>query len=445
MLSRLIHFLYRIVESSWNQIVNVGIRPSMPFIESRRTRLLNLLALPCIPFIFLYAVLNFFQERYLLSALNLITCLMCLSVLLLHKYQQYPSARLVLIFVSVGIYTFTGLYFHNGSEYFLLNILLITVLVYDNKWVVIGLSILIIVAFMMIVLMPQSWYLAPPVPVARVWSNIGVSLIFFTIALGCFKYIQSDYQRELERQHQMLVTVNKDKEKLFSIVAHDIRSPLATLESLLEMFHRNEYTTEEMQEATAILQRKISQLGGALDNVLRWSSRSLRGIQTQPAHFFLEPLVTEVLHFFQISLEEKKIAVHMEIPSAATLYADRDQVSVILRNLFGNALKFSHRSSTVAIVVKEEEKDTAIAVIDSGIGMPAQQMKTLFSQQQTPGYSTGGGRGTGLGLILCKEFVAQNHGHIEVAANEPAGCRFTVFLPRGSAVIAEAQEKDDFF
>lgn len=423
-------FLYRSAEYHWNNIVNVGVHPAMPYIESRRTKLLNLLSLPCIPFMFLYCVLNMVQGRHVLAALNAVTTCISVLVLIFHKYRMYLSARLVLICTSIFIYTFTGVYFHNGSEYFLLNILFIVILIYDNKWIVGSVSLLVITAFMLIVFMPRSWYLAPPVPAERIWANVAVSLIFIVVALSFFKHIQSDYQREIEQQQQALVSMNKDKEKLFSIVAHDIRSPLATLESLLDMFRRGQYPRNDMEEAADMLYKKVSQLGVTLDNMLRWSTRSMKGIQTRPRHFLLAPVVTEVLLFFEGIIQQKQIRVDLQIPVTAALYADRDQVSVILRNLFSNALKFSYPGGNIEFIA-EITDEIVITITDYGIGMSAQQLSTLFTSHQHPGYGTGGERGTGLGLLLCREFTEQNDGVIKVKSHPESGTSFTLHFVKG--------------
>ncbi|WP_185937460.1 sensor histidine kinase [Chitinophaga polysaccharea] len=370
------------------------------------------------------------QGRHVLAALNAATTCISVLVLIFHKYRMYLSARLVLICTSIFIYTFTGVYFHNGSEYFLLNILFIVILIYDNKWIVGSVSLLVITAFMLIVFMPRSWYLAPPVPAERIWANVAVSLIFIVVALSFFKHIQSDYQREIEQQHQALVSMNKDKEKLFSIVAHDIRSPLATLESLLDMFRRGQYPRNDMEEAADMLYKKVSQLGVTLDNMLRWSTRSMKGIQTRPRHFLLAPVVTEVLLFFEGIIQQKQIRVDLQIPVTAALYADRDQVSVILRNLFSNALKFSYPGGNIELIA-EITDEIVITVTDYGVGMSAQQLSTLFTSHQHPGYGTGGERGTGLGLLLCREFTEQNDGVIKVKSHPESGTSFTLHFVKG--------------
>ncbi|NLR78119.1 HAMP domain-containing histidine kinase [Chitinophaga eiseniae] len=430
-------FVYQGLENCWDHVVKLGVHPALPYIEARRTMLINLLALPTIPFTFFYCVLNAFQGRYLLSALNFFNTGAAVVVLLLHKYRRYLSARLVLLIFSIFVYTFSGIYFHNGAEYFLLNILVVSILVYDNKWVVGILSIIVTTAFLLIIFMPQSWYLAPPVPAERVWGNVTVSLFFLVIALYFFKHIQTDYQQEIEKQRQVLQSMNKDKEKLFSIVAHDIRSPLATLESLLDMYLKGQYSREDMGEAAAVLHEKVAQLGGTLDNMLRWSTRSMKGIQTRPQDFLLAPVLTEVLNFFELIIQQKQITVEVQVPVNTTLYADRDQVSVILRNLFSNALKFSYPGGKVAITATQGQERVIIAVTDYGVGMNVQQLKALFTSQPFPTYGTGGERGTGLGLMLCREFVEHNRGIIDVESDPESGTTFTIQLSKGDIDMNE--------
>ncbi|MEC5144985.1 HAMP domain-containing sensor histidine kinase [Chitinophaga sp. 212800010-3] len=431
-------FLIDRVIHCWNSIVNVGVHPAMPFIESRRTKLLNLLALPSIPFMLVFSIVNTVQGRYVLSLFNFLDALISIMILVFHKYGKYLTARLVLIYCSIVVYTITGLCFRNGAEYFLLNILVITVLIYDNRRIVIGVSIIIIAAFVAIVLLPQPAYLGPVVPQQRVWANVGVSLFFLVLALSFFKYIQSDYQREVEQHREDLLAMNKDKEKLFSIVAHDIRSPLATLESLLDMFRRGLYDRENMGEAAEMLHERVSQLGGTLDNVLRWSARSMRGIQTKPRHFLLAPVLTEVLQFFKLIIAQKEITVDVQLSVAAALYADRDQVSVILRNLVSNALKFSRTGGRVELTAVNDGNQVVIRITDCGVGMDNQRLKSLFTTQQLPAFGTGGERGTGLGLLLCRDFIKQNNGAIEVESSPDMGTCFTIYLPKGDAPAGDA-------
>lgn len=419
------------IANIFSQILNIGIHPGMPFIEARRTKLLNLLAVPWIPLMLMFAVVNFVQGRYPLSGINTLNAAGSLAVLFLHKRQLYLSARLLLIIYSIILYTLSGYFYHNGAEYFLLNILVITILVYDNKWIVVSLSMLTIAAMVLIMFPPYYWEPDIPVPPRRIWYNVVCALTFVILALTYYKQVHADYQQEKENQRQALAAMNRDKEKLFSIIAHDIRGPLATLELLLDMFQKGEYGEVDMREAAVELHKKVGQLGGTLDNLLRWSAGQMKGIRAQPENFNLAPLTAEVLQFFESGIEEKRLSIDIKLADSISVYADKDQVAVILRNLLSNAIKFSHPGGKILFSVNSAGGMIHIHVTDEGVGIPPEKLNQLFSFQAKPGYGTSGERGSGLGLMLCHEFAEQNSGHLQVKSSNGNGTTFTVLLPEG--------------
>ncbi|MGJ7032345.1 sensor histidine kinase [Niabella hirudinis] len=430
--------LLKYVNLVWNSIVNVGVLPAMPYVESRRTKLLNLLALPCIPFMFFFSVLNFIQGRQVLAGLNLLNTLSAVLVLIMHRRRMYLGARMVLIGVNLLAYTFAGLYFHNGSQYFLMNILIMVILVNDNRRAVIGISLLIIAAQLLILFCPQPPIFGAPVPYARVWGNVVTALLFVVLALLFFKSIQSDYEREIEAQQQALTIMNRDKERLFSVVAHDIRSPVATLDALLEQFRHGLLEKDEMEAATAVLHDRVSQLSSTLDNLLRWSARGMQGIRIVPTHFLLAPLTEDLALFFEPVVQQKKIQIDIDVSPDITLYADRDQVSVVFRNLFSNAVKFSFPGGRIELAAAMQGNHVVVTIRDYGIGMDAEQRKKMFDGPQSPAYGTIGERGSGVGLLLCSEFLRQNKGHISVESSPGNGTCFTVRLPKGNRPEAAA-------
>ena len=163
----------------------------------------------------------------------------------------------------------------------------------------------------------------------------------------------------------------------------------------------------------------------------------MKGIQTRPQDFLLAPVLTEVLNFFELIIQQKQITVEVQVPVNTALYADRDQVSVILRNLFSNALKFSYPGGKVAITATQGQERVIIAVTDHGVGMNVQQLKALFTSQPFPTYGTVGERGTGLGLMLCREFVEHNRGIIDVESSPDNGTTFTIQLSKGDIDMNE--------
>lgn len=403
----------------------------MPFIEARRTRLLNLLAIPWIPGLLYFAILNAVQERYLLSFLNCLNVACSVGTLLLNSQQRYLSARLFIIVSGILIYTFTALVYHNGAEYFLLNILIVTVLVYDNKWLILTLSAVMIGAFLAV---RFDWFgLEPahPVPPQRIIANVGWGLAFIIMALSYFKRVHDDYEHEKETQRQALVALNRDKEKLFSIIAHDIRGPLATLEMLLDMFRKGEYPEEDMKDAADELYKKVHRLGGTTDNMLRWSMGQMKGFRVKPVHAPLAIITEEIVTLFENAIREKEIHLSVDVPADCWVYADRDQVSVILRNLLSNAVKFSYPGGEVHMSARTADGQVTFRVQDKGTGIAADKIPQLFAFKAQPGYGTKGERGSGLGLLLCQEFTQQNKGQLQVQSAPGQGTQFTLQLPAG--------------
>jgi len=414
-----------------HKLVNTGIYPDMPYVESRYTKLLNVLNLIGIVLALSYACFNSYQERPVLMFLNLWLVIDATVVLLLHKYRKYLSARLVMITSRFCLYTFSGLFFHNGSQYFLWTLIITTLLLIDLKWLRYLLCSLILLSSVSVAMFPQQPIFGAVVMQRQVMVNMIIASLIMLVSVTFFKNIQLGYQREVEKQRQALIQLNKDKEKVFSILAHDIRSPIATLENLLQAFHADLLTGRERIQTLGTLHEQVSCLSTTIDNLLRWSSRSMVGMQPIKTSFYLQPLVLEVLYFFDLLFTQKHLVLDVSVPGDMTIYADRDQTAVILRNLLSNAIKFSKLGGTIRIRAVDAGEMIDIVVMDEGIGMDECKVKMLFSVAQQPTYGTSGEHGYGIGLSLCAEFTRLNRGAIQVNSRPDAGSIFTVSLPKG--------------
>lgn len=411
--------------------INTGVHAGLPIIESRRIKMLNTLTIICIPVVILFLVINIIQHRTLLVALNVANFASLLLFFFMHRYRLYLSAKLIRIAFSIIIYTLSGLFYDNGAAYCLVGTLVISILVFDNKWLIGILSILIVVAILAVlnfnITVPGEAQISP----VRMYIVVIFSLVLIIVSVGFFKHIQSDYQREIETKQQHLIMMNRDKERLFSIVSHDIKSPLLSLEKTLDMYRNDLLQKGDMLAATESLHKKIAYLNNTVDVLLRWSSSGMHGIRTMPGHFFLIGLVMEVVHFFEFMVQQKEIRVRVNVPEGIMLFADRDQVAVVLRNLFGNALKFSYAGAEVDIFAESANDCVAIYIKDQGIGMDEDARNELFSTRKNPAYGTNGERGSGLGLLLSKEFITNNNGNIHVESSPGKGTCFRLLFQEG--------------
>lgn len=408
----------------------MGAHPDLPIIESRRVKMLNVIALLCIPFVLIFLAVNFFQQRWVLTVLNLVNFSSLLLLFWMHRRRQYVAAKWVRIILSVSVYTASGMLYHNGMEYCLIGTLVISVIVFDNKWAITGLCILITAAILAVnnlhIALPQ---VEPVLPV-RVHIIIVVSLVFIIVTICFFKRIQSDYQKEIEANQQSLLVMNLDKERLLSIVSHDIRGPLLSLEHTLHLYCNDLIEKEDVLEASESIRKRVSHLNNTVEMLLQWSASGMQGIQTRPRYFSLLGLVNEVTSFFEFIVQQKKIAVNINIPDNLMLFADRDQIAVVFRNLFNNALKFSYMNGEVDVVGAVVDQEVIVSVRDGGAGMDEKVKENLFNMPQSPSYGTNGERGTGLGLLLSGEFIVNNNGKIHVQSSVGKGTCFQLRFPQ---------------
>ncbi|WP_343744926.1 HAMP domain-containing sensor histidine kinase [Chitinophaga sp.] len=434
--------IFRKIANCWNAVVNIGIHPGLSFIETRRTKLLNTVAIPGVILTLYFCVLNLVQHRPALALVNIVHTLGDLLILYLNKKQRYLQARGVVIVLSLTLYGISGLLFRNGAEFYLILILVLTYLIYDNKWLLGFLSVLIISVIAFVYYAPVMWDLKPLVPSGRILANLVIALGVAVIALIYFKSVHAEYQEQTEEQRKVLDLLNRDKVKLFSIIAHDIRSPLATLEGLLLMFSNNHYSEAEMKSAAKELHLKVSQLGETLNNLLRWTAGQMKGLHTEPVDVLLAPLVNDALSTFEPNIRQKGLKLDMSVDDRTPVYVDTNQLMIVLRNLISNAIKFSHQDGTITISTATDNKNVCLAVTDEGMGMDLERQETLFSFGYKPGYGTAGERGSGIGLVLCAEFIRQNNGEISVESTPGKGTTFRLTLPAGHEKTPEEIEEE---
>lgn len=237
----------------------------------------------------------------------------------------------------------------------------------------------------------------------------------------------------LRQNEQYLQNINAEKDKLFSIIAHDLRSPFNSFIMLTDMFIDKEYdlTVNDMKSIALSMKKSASNLTDLLDNLLDWSriQRGLFNIQLVEIELFslvlsaIEPL-NELVHAKQIKIENT-------IDPTYQLYADRSMLNSVVRNLLSNAIKFTPNGGQIFINAKTNADWYAVSIGDNGIGMPEKIKNNLFKiDGKTGRKGTEGEATSGLGLILVKEFLEKLDGYIEVQSEENKGSVFTAYLPK---------------
>jgi Signal transduction histidine kinase len=239
-------------------------------------------------------------------------------------------------------------------------------------------------------------------------------------------------QAELHDNLEKLRLSDATKNKLFSVIAHDLRGPIGGMASLLETMERDrsDLNDEELGHFIQALRATAWNTSQLLENLLAWAKSQRDGAEIKSERLLLLPLIEECEEVFRLSASEKGIAIETEVERGLEARADPDQLRILLRNLISNAVKFTSRGKSLRVRATKAEGGVVIEVSDEGIGIEASQLDLVF----VPGAlrsraGTANERGSGLGLLLCKEIASHHGGRIEARSEVGVGSSFTVFLP----------------
>jgi PAS domain S-box-containing protein len=229
---------------------------------------------------------------------------------------------------------------------------------------------------------------------------------------------------KLRKQTEQLLSLNELKTRMFSIIAHDLRSPLASLISILNLAQSENLTEAEIKYLLPMLSKNVDSTSALLDNLLHWAMSQQKGEHIQRELFNLCDMVKDKVRFFEKRTTEKEIRVINEVPEKAMLFADKNMIKMVMRNLISNALKFCDKGDTITIACETEGESCTVRVKDTGCGMDAAVMAQLFVFGKSGRAGTRNEKGTGLGLTLCKDFIEKNGGTIWAESEPGNGSTF---------------------
>lgn len=239
-------------------------------------------------------------------------------------------------------------------------------------------------------------------------------------------------EAEVHNNEVMLREINAQKDKFFSIIAHDLRSPFTAIVGFSELLARRVEKKEYdgVEEYVQLILKSSKKTLDLLMNLLEWARSQTGKIAFNPEYMEVRQLIDETLYVMNNIAMHKSIAIHLDLAANVPVFADRQMLSTIIRNLISNAIKFTPEEGNITIKAFRTDNQTIISITDSGIGISSERINKLFridSNNSTLG--TAEEEGTGLGLILCKEFVDKHGGTIQVESQPGAGSTFTVGLP----------------
>jgi len=240
-------------------------------------------------------------------------------------------------------------------------------------------------------------------------------------------------QDKLKETSQHLSELNHLKDKMFSVIGHDLRSPLGSMKMTLEFLSAtlNDAADDELKSSLSTLTNTTGEVFNLLENLLSWARSQSGNISLIAEDINLSDLVTSIYLLNKGALEQKEIEFSAEIDSTTEVVADLTTLKTVFRNLLSNAIKFTPLHGKISILAQELDDQIKVDIKDTGVGIPEENLPKLFDEtQHLTTFGTNRESGSGLGLILCKDFVERNGGSIQVESEEGKGTTFSLFLKK---------------
>lgn len=288
----------------------------------------------------------------------------------------------------------------------------------------------------------------------NIFIIISLSLLVIAIIIAYLQYRNSSIRKKanellkekneyIEQQAERLEEMNEIKTHLFSIIAHDLRGPLSSLYGFLTLNQMGDLSKENMQQMIPDLADKFKYTSNLLNNLLNWAKSQLEGYSLNPEAFDFSTIVNENVELISSQAEEKNIQIVNRIEDSSFVYADKNMVGLVVLNLLSNAVKFTHNNGEVNIWNEEKETEIEFHIKDNGIGINEEKLTQLFKESNF--YTTDGTnneKGTGLGLMLCKDFISKNNGKLWAESEVGKGSTFTFTLPKNKEAFNKAAESN---
>lgn len=458
--------VFPVIQVSWlDRIKNIGCTAQLGDYEKRKLGVFNLLNFFQFISGILMPVVVLFNDAQLGFSSMVLACspaIISVLVLWLNRQHKHEAAR---IFYFLFYPVFTSVVYMGGMNlgidlYFILFGILSVFFLHEIGQMLFAVSLSMISYYMLAVVLKRYSFQLADSQYFFYLFNQALAIVFIFYGLFLIKKENNGYQqfiltrnkqlqlrnikieqqrkeiaekaKLLQIQTEELSNLNVLKNQLFSVIAHDLKSPMYALRNLFRNIQQQDMPAQEIKSMIPDVVNDLNYTTSLMDNLLQWAKSQMQADAIKPVDVKIFPLVEEVIQMLRLQAEQKNIAVSTSIEKSVTVFADSDMIHLVLRNLLSNAIKFTPVGGTVSIEANVAGEFTEVFVIDSGKGMESTDIKKIRDSAFYTTNGTANESGTGLGLMLCKEFLSKNGGQLHIESEPGKGSIISFILPRNN-------------
>lgn len=375
--------------------------------------------------------------------------LISVAVLWLNSAKKYELSLLVyFIFYPV----FTCIIYINGMNlgvelFFVLYGILSVFFLQDIGYMIFSAALTMISYFILSVILKNYQYQLKSLNIIVYMLNQVLAMLYIFYGLYLIKRENYGYQASiiqqkialtqqaelLKKQADELAELNLLNNKMFSVISHDLKTPMYALRNFFQNARDLKLSAREIKGMLPDVVNDLNYTTGLMDNLLHWAKSQLQCNEVRPRDLDINVIVNEVVQQLRLQAESKSITIEKKTELPVYAFADRDMINIVLRNLVSNAIKFTQPGGRIIIGTHEYDTFSEVFVRDSGVGISIEQMQKINDNSFYSTNGTASESGTGLGLSLCKEFLARNGGRMMIESEPGRGSTFSFTLPRDQA------------
>ncbi|MBE9582912.1 HAMP domain-containing histidine kinase [Mucilaginibacter sp. JRF] len=388
--------------------------------------------------LFLNVIFNFLLDMPYLAVFMMVSIVLVWVAYYLSRFSRHFGVSIVMYNILSNCLLIFNYFNNSGSQgptvliFLLACFINISVVPKKQYWFWISLNILIVLTLTGIEYFDEDAIpITYPDRESRYIDLMYSYLVVAVITSIVTTYIRRSYYFErlqVEHKAEELEQSNVTKNKLYAILAHDLRAPLSSIQNYLEILSQFKLEEDERMSIKKELLNATQNTQKMLSNLLTWTKSQMEGVNVNLATIQLTDVLQTTLQIQKNEAQRKGITLINNLEDIAPVVADPDMLQLIVRNLINNAIKFSNSGDTIEINSAYDEQECCISIIDTGIGIPPDQQTEMFSLKARSTYGTRNEKGVGLGLLLCKEFTELQGGKIWFSSEPGKGTTFCLGL-----------------